>query len=76
MVATQGLSCQDDLIHIYLLVSSNIEGWLDVSEDVCEQIAFRGLLLQDINHLLYFAGLPASASEVSYNYDMVIAIIL
>lgn len=61
---TQGLSMNDDLVQVYLLLSSNIEGWVDVSGSVCSELANCGLLLQNINELEYIRTLPVESSEV------------
>ena len=68
---SQGLSSEDDLVQLYLLVASNIEGWVDVSQKVCKILVCNGMLLQNVNHLLHVATLPQiDTSEVSVNYNM------
>ena len=61
---TQGLSMNEDLVQVYLLLSSNIEGWVDVSGSICSELATRGLLLQNINELEYIRTLSIENSEV------------
>ena len=63
LAATQGLSCNEELMQLYLLVSSNVEGWLDVSVSVCSWVAC-GSLMQNINRLLYFISIPHGGSDV------------
>ena len=68
---SQGLSSEDDLVQLYLLVASNIEGWVDVSQKVCKILVCNGMLLQNVNHLLHVATLPQiDTSEVSVKYNM------
>lgn len=64
---TQGLTVEDDLLQLYLIVTSNIEGWVDVSQSVCRELAYQGMLLQNINHMLHIRTLPNIQSEVSYS---------
>ena len=63
-LVTQGLSSEDILMQLYLLVLSNIESWVDVSSNVCMKLARGGMLLQNINDLQYLGGLPVDKSEV------------
>ena len=66
LTVSQGLSSEDDLVQLYLLVASNIEGWVDVSQKVCKILVCNGMLLQNVNHLLLVATLPQTdTSEVS-----------
>ena len=66
LTVSQGLSSEDDLVQLYLLVASNIEGWVDVSQKVCKILVCNGMLLQNVNHLLHVATLPQTdTSEVS-----------
>ena len=68
---SQGLSSEDDLVQLYLLVASNIEGWVDVSQKVCKILVCNGMLLQNVNHLLHVTTLPQiDTSEVSVKYNM------
>lgn len=64
--ATQGMSCHKQLAQVYFAVTSNVEGWADVSVEVSKRIAYGGLLLQNINDLLYFMKSPlCDDSQVS-----------
>ena len=54
----------DDLVQVYLLLGSNIEGWVDVSSSICSELATHGLLLQNINELEYIRTLSVENSEV------------
>jgi len=66
LTVSQGLSSEDDLVQLYLLVASNIEGWVDVSQRVCKILVCSGMLLQNVYHLLHVAALPQiDTSEVS-----------
>lgn len=61
---TQGLSSEDVLMQLYLLVFSNIECWVDVGHSLCEKLIQGGMLLQNINDLKYLERMPVNKSEV------------
>ena len=61
---TQGLKSEDLLAQLYLVVISNIEGWVDVNVSLCKKVASQGLLLQNIHHLEYFRTQHIENSEV------------
>lgn len=64
ILVSQGLSSEDMLMQLYLLVLSNLEGWVDVSQSLCTKLVQGGMLLQNINDVQYLGGLAIDKSEV------------
>lgn len=67
-IVTQGLSSEDLLVNLYLLVLSNVESWVDVDYSLCEKLVQGGMLLQNINDLQYLEKMPVDKSEVIITY--------
>ena len=58
----------DALAQIYLLVLTNLEGWVDVSGPLCARLAGGGKLLGHVNELKYLGQLATEKSEVNIMY--------
>lgn len=70
---TQGLSSEDVLAQVYLLVLTNMEGWVDVSRPLCTKLVCGGKLLSHVNDLKYLGQLTTEVKLSSVLCNTVLA---